>query len=124
MSVTSEVLTSATPPRASYIQWPGVWVGTFIAAAVSLVLLAFGSAIGLAVAPMATAWRTASVPFSLLSGLWILVVALASAAAGGYVAGRTRTTWHVAHTGELGRFRIAKEEAVAAGVRRIKAVVG
>lgn len=31
---------------------------------------------------------------------------------------------HVAHTGELGPFKIQKEEAVAAGVRRIKATVG
>jgi alanyl-tRNA synthetase len=31
---------------------------------------------------------------------------------------------HVEHTGELGRFRIVKEEAVGAGVRRIKAVLG
>ena len=31
---------------------------------------------------------------------------------------------HVEHTGELGSFKILKEEAVAAGVRRIKAVLG
>lgn len=31
---------------------------------------------------------------------------------------------HVAHTGELGGITIAKEEAVSAGVRRIKAVLG
>ncbi len=30
---------------------------------------------------------------------------------------------HVAHTGEIGRFKIAKEEAVAAGIRRIRGVV-
>jgi alanyl-tRNA synthetase len=30
---------------------------------------------------------------------------------------------HVAHTGELGRFRIAKEESSSAGVRRIRAVL-
>lgn len=30
---------------------------------------------------------------------------------------------HVAHTGELGRFKIQKEEAVSAGIRRIKAIV-
>jgi alanyl-tRNA synthetase len=31
---------------------------------------------------------------------------------------------HVEHTGELGNFKIQKEEAVSAGVRRIKAIVG
>lgn len=30
---------------------------------------------------------------------------------------------HVKNTGELGKFRIIKEESVAAGVRRIKAVL-
>ena len=31
---------------------------------------------------------------------------------------------HVEHTGQLGAFKIAKEEAVSAGVRRIKATLG
>ncbi|MEK9166721.1 MAG: hypothetical protein AAB836_00275 [Patescibacteria group bacterium] len=31
---------------------------------------------------------------------------------------------HVDHTGELGSFKITKEEASSSGVRRIKAVVG
>ncbi|MCR4256217.1 MAG: alanine--tRNA ligase, partial [Candidatus Uhrbacteria bacterium] len=30
---------------------------------------------------------------------------------------------HVGHTGDLGSFKIQKEEAVSAGVRRIKATV-
>ena len=31
---------------------------------------------------------------------------------------------HVSNTAELGRFKIVKEEASSAGVRRIRAVVG
>ena len=31
---------------------------------------------------------------------------------------------HVTHTGEIGSFKIQKEEAVSAGVRRIKATIG
>jgi len=91
---------TAIAPR-SYIQWPGVWAGAFVAAAVTFLLITFGSAIGLSVAPLAPTWRTASVPFSILSGLWILAVAIGGSAAGGYIAGRTRTTWHVAHTDEV-----------------------
>jgi alanyl-tRNA synthetase len=30
---------------------------------------------------------------------------------------------HVSHTGEIGHFTIAKEEAVAAGIRRIRGVI-
>ena len=30
---------------------------------------------------------------------------------------------HVAHTGEIGHFSIAKEEAVAAGIRRVRGVL-
>jgi hypothetical protein len=101
MAATSEAVTDAPAVSISYIQWPAVWVGAFIAAAVSFVLITFGSAIGLSVAPLAPTWRTGSVPFSLLSGLWVLVIAIGSAAAGGYVAGRTRTTWRVNHSGEV-----------------------
>jgi len=31
---------------------------------------------------------------------------------------------HVEHTGELGHFRIKKEESSSAGIRRIKAILG
>jgi len=31
---------------------------------------------------------------------------------------------HVEHTGQVGKFKIAKEEASSAGVRRIKATIG
>ena len=102
MSVISEGLPqTAHAVPASYIQWPGVWAGAFVAAGVSFLLLTFGSAIGLAVAPLAPSWRTASIMFSVLSGLWILAVAIGSSAAGGYIAGRVRRSWHITHTDEV-----------------------
>ena len=58
--------------------------------ALSFVLLAFGSALGLAVASPSSSWRDTSAVFTLLSGLWLLLTALASFGLGGYLAGRLR----------------------------------
>ncbi|CAN7622788.1 hypothetical protein LJR219_004807 [Phenylobacterium sp. LjRoot219] len=85
----------------SYVQWGGIFAGGLIAAAVSLVLLSFGSAIGLAVTPLTPSWRTPTVLLGGLSGIWMLVIAVGSMSAGGYVAGRMRSTWHVTHTDEV-----------------------
>jgi hypothetical protein len=74
-----------------------VFAGALIAAAVSLVLLTFGSAIGLAVTPLTNSWRISTPLLGALSGFWVVVVSVGAMAAGGYVAGRMRATWHVAH---------------------------
>jgi hypothetical protein len=57
------------------------------------VLLAFASAVGLAVASPSPTWRDASVALSLLSGIYILASAVGSFALGGFIAGRIRTSW-------------------------------
>jgi hypothetical protein len=92
---------AAATANLSYVQWGGILAGALIAGAVSFVLLSFGSAIGLAVAPLAPTWRTPSVLLGGLSGIWILVIAVGATAAGGYIAGRMRSTWHVTHTDEV-----------------------
>jgi hypothetical protein len=56
----------------------------------AVVLLAFGSALGLAVASPSSSWRDTSAAFTLLSGLWLLLTAVASFGLGGYLAGRLR----------------------------------
>jgi len=80
----------------SYIHWgPGI-AGALVAAAMSFVLMGFASAVGLMVASPSPTWRDTSLWLVILSGFWIIVVAVASFAAGGYLAGRVRSTWRAA----------------------------
>ena len=77
----------------SYIHWgPGI-AGAIVAAATSFVLMGFASALGLMVASPSPTWRDTSAWLAILSGFWIIVVAVGSFALGGYLAGRVRSTW-------------------------------
>jgi hypothetical protein len=77
------------------LQWTPVLAGAIVAAALSSVLLSFGSAIGLAVASPSSSWRDTSSVLALLAGLWLLLTSLASFGLGGYLAGRLRAAWSV-----------------------------
>ena len=55
--------------------------------------MGFASAVGLMVASPSPTWRDTSVWLAILSGFWIIVVAIGSFALGGYLAGRVRSTW-------------------------------
>jgi hypothetical protein len=87
-----------------YLEWTPSWVGAIVAAALSFVLLAFGAALGLAVASPSSSWRDTSAVLTLLSGLWLLLTALASFGLGGYLAGRLRIPLRP-HTREEVEFR-------------------
>jgi hypothetical protein len=78
---------------AKYLQWGPIFAGAIAAAALALVLHAFAAAIGLAVSSTAPTWRDASIGLWLLSGLYLILAALASYGLGGYVAGRIRSRW-------------------------------
>ncbi len=87
---TAVAVTSTSDPGTSYLEWGAIFGGTAIAGAISMVLLQFGSAIGLAAGPaylddLSPSWNV------LVAGLWVVLVALSSSAAGGYVAGRMRS---------------------------------
>src|ERR1044072_1475778 len=73
------------------IQWGPIVGGALAAAALSLVLHTFAGAIGLAVSSTAPTWRDASLALWVLSGLYLILVALASYGLGGYIAGRARS---------------------------------
>ena len=70
------------------LAWSPVVLGAFTASAVSSILIAFGAAVGLGVSSASPTWRDASVALWLLSGIFLILVALVSFGCGGYLAGR------------------------------------
>ena len=74
----------------SYVDWGAVIAGAVLAAAISFVLVTFGTAIGLS---LTSAYRGngASLPWlALAAALWLLWVEVSSFMAGAYIAGRMR----------------------------------
>ena len=82
---------AATAP--GYIEWGPILAGALLAAALSFVLLTFGTAIGLsATSPWPNVGFSGKVIAS-LAIFWVLAQQIGAFLAGGYVAGRMRTRW-------------------------------
>jgi hypothetical protein len=83
------------------VSWPAIAAGAVTAAALSLILLAFGAGLGLsAVSPWSGAGVSATT-FKVGSGIYLLVVAVMASSIGGYLAARLRTRWTGLHTNEV-----------------------
>lgn len=85
----------------SAVSWAAVIAGAFVAAAVTLVLLALGSGFGLASVSPRPASGVSATTFTILAGIWLIVVQWLSSAIGGYITGRLRTKWTGTHTHEV-----------------------
>jgi hypothetical protein len=79
----------------SHVQWSAIFAGTLAAAGLSFALHAFAAGIGLSVASASPTWRESSAWLSLISGLYLLFVAVAAFGLGGYIAGRMRAPLNV-----------------------------
>jgi hypothetical protein len=99
--IEEERIYPTNPAAPRYLAWSPAVAGALIATALSAVLVAFGAAVGLGVASAAPTWRDASVALWLLSGLYLIFVALISFGVGGYVAGRIRTGLPAAESGDI-----------------------
>ena len=91
----------ANDSNTSGVSWEAVMAGAFVAAALSLALLALGTGIGFsAVSPWANAGASASsVGWGAI--IWLGLMELVSSSMGGYVAGRLRTKWVRVHAHEV-----------------------
>jgi hypothetical protein len=86
---------------ASAASWPAIFAGAVTAAAVSLILVALGSGIGLAsISPWPNSGASATT-FSVMTAIWLIVIQWLSALMGGYMTGRLRAKWVGTHTHEV-----------------------
>ena len=85
------------------IQWSCVIAGAVCASALALVLHAFAGAVGISLSSTAPTWRDSSAALVLLSGLYLILVALASYGFGAYIAARLRVP--SANTSDVSEFR-------------------
>lgn len=89
MAANEQIGATLTRDR-GYVQWAPVIAGAIAAAALAVVLNTFGAGIGLAVSSTAPTWRDSSPALWFLSGIYLILVAVAAYSLGGYVAGRMR----------------------------------
>src|SRR6202050_4606341 len=84
----------------SAVSWGAIAAGAVGAAALALLLIAFGAGLGLsAVSPWSDSGVSAST-FKTGTGIYLVCVAVMSSAVGGYLAARLRTKWVGVHTHE------------------------
>ncbi|HZP99805.1 MAG TPA: hypothetical protein VFB13_09725 [Reyranella sp.] len=87
-----------------YLSWGGIVAGAICAAAISILLFAFGSGIGLtAVSPWPNSGLS-PVVLAIIGAIWVAIVQVVGFGAGGYVAGRVRNSWSAVAVHER-RFR-------------------
>jgi hypothetical protein len=97
----------------SFLQWTPVFAGALVGSAVSLVLIAFGTALGLGIVSSSPTWRDTSPALTMIAGLFLLLAALVSVGVGGYVAGRLRERWDPSAHSDLVEFRDGTHGIVA-----------
>ncbi|MEQ9635531.1 MAG: hypothetical protein RLW68_05530 [Devosia marina] len=74
----------------SYVDWPAIFAGIVLASAISLVLISFGSAIGLNFIDFNAREGAPAILIGIGAASWFLWVQISSFMAGGYLTGRMR----------------------------------
>jgi hypothetical protein len=101
MEVVSAGPATALDSQTSGVSWAAIAAGAVAAAALTLMLVAFGAGLGLsAVSPWADSGVSATT-FKVGSGIYLVIVAVMASSIGGYLAARLRTKWTGLHTNEV-----------------------
>jgi hypothetical protein len=76
-----------------FLSWGAIIAGAVCGAAISLLLFAFGSAIGLTAVSPWPHMGLSPVVLAVIAGLWFAIVQVVGFGTAGYVAGRVRNSW-------------------------------
>jgi hypothetical protein len=86
--------------RASGVSWAAVIGGAFVAAALSLIMLALGAGLGFSSVSMWSNVGASASAIGMAAVVWLIVMQIISSSMGGYLAGRLRTERANVHTDE------------------------
>ena len=101
LSPASTIVAAQSGASPSGVSWAAIAAGAVGAAALALVLIAFGAGLGLsAVSPWSNSGVSAAT-FKTGTGIYLVIVAVMSSAVGGYLAARLRTKWIGVYTNEV-----------------------
>lgn len=107
MSLGTSDVVVVTPPGSeansgSYLEWSPIFGGAVLSVAISTIMAAFGSAIGLSLVSADTARSTSMTALAVVGALWALWVTVSACGAGGYLAGRMRKPLSASSSHERG----------------------
>ena len=91
----------ANEARKSGVSWAAVIAGAFVAAALSLILLALGAGLGVSSVSIWSNVGASASTIGVAAVLSLIVMQIISSSMGGYLAGRLRTQWANIHTDEV-----------------------
>jgi hypothetical protein len=101
VDITTRSVVIGDEPAVSGASWGAIFAGAAVSLAVTLLVIAFGTGLGLsAVSPWETAGVSATT-FKIGTGIFLIVTAMLASSLGGYIAGRLRTRWTGVHTDEV-----------------------
>ncbi len=100
-TVVVQPATDLGEPSVAGVSWPAVAAGAVVSCALTLVLLAFGTGLGLSVVSPWAGSGVSATTFKIGTGLYLIVIAMIASSLGGYIAGRLRSRWIGVHSDEV-----------------------
>ena len=101
MTTDIDIIEAPAHEETSYVDWPAIIAGIVLATAISILLLTFGSAIGLGFTDFDAPDGASPIWIAIAAASWLLWVQISSFMAGGYLTGRLRRRHHDATEDEV-----------------------